>query len=116
MVSQCRGELFQAAEGGVQRRFLLRRLAQERQNAVACANADIKMRIGARYVGAELDEILGALIQSEGFANLARGLELFSGGYLRTDARDGGEHIDGGIVSGHSQIPRKHDVSVQNAA
>ena len=51
-------------------------LAEEVEQLGAQTDAGVELRIGARDISAELDQILGVAVGGEGGANLARGLIL----------------------------------------
>src|ERR1035438_6753502 len=68
---QSRGQLVEARQGLGQRGVGQMVLAQEVEQRGAQTDAGVELRIGARHVGAELDQILGVAVGGEGGANFA---------------------------------------------
>src|ERR1035441_8461181 len=91
-------------------------LAQEVEQLGAQTDAGVELRIGARHVGAELDQILGIVVGGEGGANFARGLLLRRRGDGVGQTADGVQDIDGRIVALRAELAGKDEVAVEDGA
>ena len=91
-------------------------LAEEIEQLGAQTDAGVELRIGARDVGAELDQVLGVAVGGERAANLARGLFLRGGGDGAGETADGVEDVDGRVVALGAELAREDDVAVEDAA
>src|ERR1035437_8131523 len=76
----------------------------------------VELRIGARDVGAELDQVLGIAVGGERAANFARGLLLRGGGDSVGETAYGVKDIDGRVVALGAELAGKEEVAVEDAA
>jgi hypothetical protein len=80
------------------------------------ADGRVQLRIGAAGIGAQVDQILRALVRRHGLSDLDRGIFLFGTAESGRETAHRLQNVDGRVVARRAQLARKNNVAVQDGA